>query len=106
MRAAYIGGGVVAASAGWTVLASAAYAWIGRVPFHCWWYYAVPWPDDFVWSGLVLIVSSVLAAVPFGIFAWLHLQRRQSKPKVYGETKWAGSADMANGGIAADRMPF
>lgn len=86
----------------WTLLASAAYAWLGAVPFHCWFYYAVPWPDDFLWSGLYLIVSGFLAATPFSLAQWVYQKWYKPRQHLYGKTGWAKPSDMKRGGIKLD----
>ncbi len=95
----------VAAAVVWTLLASTLYAWLGIVPFHCWFYYAVPWPADFLWSGLFLIVSGALAALPFFLARWMYRQLYERAPRVYGETRWADRADMTGGGISSTKSP-
>lgn len=84
MRAfAYVAGAAVSVLVSWTLLASWIYALIATVPFNCWFYYAHPWPEDFL-SRLLLSVSGILTALLLSIVGWAltrnSLNRRLRRP--------------------------
>jgi hypothetical protein len=84
----------------WTLAASWLFATIGKVPLHSWWFYAVPWPGDFLWDGAYLTLSGGLASVPFILIGQFLYRRRQANgPQVYGQTGWADRKAMRAGGL-------
>ena len=85
----------------WTGCASWAYAYIGQVPLHCWFYYAVPLPNRFLWDGLDLILSALMAFVPFALAGRIYLASRGNRQDVYGKTEWADRGQMKQGGISS-----
>ena len=82
----------------WTLLASAAFVWLGNVPWNCWFYYAVPWPETF-WDRAYLVISGLMASAPFGLVVQFWWHNLGSKPAVYGTTGWATPRQMQTGGL-------
>jgi type IV secretion system protein VirD4 len=80
---AYVIGAAVSVLVSWTLLASWIYSLIATVPFNCWFYYARPWPEDFL-SRLLLSASGILTALLFSIIGWAltrnKLKRRLRRP--------------------------
>lgn len=97
-RPALIAGSFVVSVLAWTLVASWLFAWLGSVPFYSWWYYALPWPDDFLWDGAYLVLSGALATMPF-VIAGQFIYRRQMSGSIYGQTGWADHTAMRAGGL-------
>lgn len=103
-RATLIGLAILAGFVAWLVMASFWYSFIGMVPFHWWFYWAWPLPEDFWMDGLVLLVSGIMGCLPFGLVARFVWDRRKARgQKVYGESNFAGPKQMKAGGITSRR---
>jgi type IV secretion system protein VirD4 len=81
---AYAAGIAAGIFGAWTLAASWLYAAMASVPFNCWFYYARPWPKEFLWSGLGLCVAGILPAFLFSLIGWAlvrdRLRRKLRRP--------------------------
>jgi hypothetical protein len=119
-RNAIIWASVIAGLCVWVLFASLAYTWVGGAlasfahmmtgadptppPLHLWFYWLWPLPDRFLWDGLALLLSAVMATLPFLIVARQLWDRRKARgQKIYGESQFADRKQMTKGGITSKR---